>query len=79
MRSCTTSAGGCPAGTMHFRPEAMGTYGGPGPLDPAGTDFAIRYVHASWKYHRISAERLPRTSRVCPRSSTASTLWSPRA
>ncbi len=47
-----------PWGTMHFRPEAMGTYGGPGPLDPAGTDFAIRYVHASWKYHRISAERL---------------------
>jgi glutathione S-transferase len=47
-----------PWGTMHFRPEAMGTFGGPGPLDPAGTDFAIRYVHASWKYHRISAERL---------------------
>ena len=43
---------------MHFRPEAMGTFGGAGPLDPAGTDFAIRYVHASWKYHRISAERL---------------------
>jgi glutathione S-transferase len=47
-----------PWGALHFRPEAMGTFGGGGPLDPAGTDFAIRYVHASWKYHSISAERL---------------------
>jgi glutathione S-transferase len=47
-----------PWGALHFRPEAMGTFGGGGPLDPAGTDFAIRYVDASWKYHRISAERL---------------------
>jgi glutathione S-transferase len=47
-----------PWGALHFRPEAMGTYGGAGPLDPAGTDVAIRYVRASWKYHRISAERL---------------------
>jgi glutathione S-transferase len=47
-----------PWGALHFRPEALGTFGGGGPLDPAGTDFAIRYVHASWKYHRISAERL---------------------
>ena len=47
-----------PWGALHFRPEALATYGGAGPLDPAGTDFAIRYVRASWKYHRISAERL---------------------
>ena len=47
-----------PWGAMHFRPEAMGTYGGPGVLDPAGTDFAIRYVHSTWKYHGITAERL---------------------
>ena len=47
-----------PWGTLHFRPEAMGSFGGAGPLDPAGTDFAIRYVHSAWKYHRISAERL---------------------
>ena len=45
-------------GALHFRPEAMGTFGGGAPLDPAGTDFAIRYVRASWKYHRISAEVL---------------------
>jgi glutathione S-transferase len=36
----------------------MGTFGGGGPLDPPGTDFAIRYVRASWKYHGISCERL---------------------
>jgi len=47
-----------PWGALRFRPEAMGTFGGGPPLDPAGTDFAIRYVHASWKYHRISAVRL---------------------
>ena len=41
-----------PWGALHFRPEAMGTFGGAGPLDPAGTDFAIRFVRASWKYHR---------------------------
>ena len=45
-------------GAMHFRPEAMGTFGGAEPLDPPGTDFAIRYVRASWKYHGISAARL---------------------
>jgi glutathione S-transferase len=47
-----------PWGALHFRPEAMGTYGGGGPLDPAGTDFAIRFLRASWKYHSITAERL---------------------
>jgi glutathione S-transferase len=47
-----------PWGALHFRPEALGTFGGGGPLDPAGTDFAIKYARGSWKYHRISAERL---------------------
>lgn len=47
-----------PWGAMHFRPEALGTFGGSGPLDPAGTDFAISYIHSSWKYHGITAERL---------------------
>lgn len=45
-------------GALYFRPEMMGTYGGAGPLDPAGTDFAIRFGRASWKYHGISAVRL---------------------
>jgi glutathione S-transferase len=47
-----------PWGALHFRPEAMGTFGGGGTLDPAGTDYAIGYVRASWKYHRITAQRL---------------------
>jgi len=47
-----------PWGAMHFRPEAMGTFGGAGALDGPGTDFAIAYVRASWKYHKISAARL---------------------
>ncbi len=45
-------------GAMHFRPESMGTFGGGGPLDPAGTDFAIKFVRATWRYHSITAPRL---------------------
>ncbi len=47
-----------PWGALHFRPEAMGTFAGGEPLDPPGTDFAMRYVRASWKYHRITAAQL---------------------
>jgi glutathione S-transferase len=47
-----------PWGALHFRPEAMGTFAGGDALDPPGTDFAMRYVHASWKYHHITAVRL---------------------
>ena len=47
-----------PWGALHFRPEALGTIGGGPPLDPAGTDFAIKFLRAGWKYHGISAERL---------------------
>jgi glutathione S-transferase len=47
-----------PWGALHFRPESMGTLAGGEPLDPAGTDFAIRFVRGSWKYHGITAERL---------------------
>ncbi|MCW2994223.1 MAG: glutathione S-transferase [Conexibacter sp.] len=47
-----------PWGALHFRPESLGTFGGAGALDPPGTDFAMRYVHASWKYHKITAVRL---------------------
>lgn len=45
-------------GALHFRPEAMGTMAGGPPLDPAGTDFAIKYARASWKYHGITAVQL---------------------
>jgi glutathione S-transferase len=47
-----------PWGALHFRPEAAGTFAGGGPLDPAGTDFAIRMVRSTWKYHGITAVRL---------------------
>jgi glutathione S-transferase len=47
-----------PWGALHFRPESMGTFAGAGPLDPPGTDFAMKYIRASWKYHGITAERL---------------------
>jgi glutathione S-transferase len=47
-----------PWGALHFRPEAMGTYAGGGPLDGPGTDFAIKLLRPTWKYHSISAARL---------------------
>ena len=48
-----------PWGALHFRPEHVGTFAPPyEPLDPSGTDFAIRFGRGMWKYHRISAERL---------------------
>lgn len=47
-----------PWGALHFRPEALGTFGGGEPLDPAGVDFAIGYVRQSWRYHQITAPRL---------------------
>lgn len=47
-----------PWGAMHFRPEALGTFGGAGPLDGPGTDFAISFVRSTWKYHGITAARL---------------------
>lgn len=47
-----------PWGALHFRPEAVGTFGGAGPLDGPGTDFAIRLIRGTWKYHGISAARL---------------------
>ena len=47
-----------PWGALHFRPEAMGTIAGGGPLDPAGTDYAIRFLRAGWKYHKITAVQL---------------------
>ena len=55
-----------PWGALHFRPEALGTFGGAGPLDPAGTDFAIRMGRATWKYHGISAQRLADDLKALP-------------
>jgi glutathione S-transferase len=48
-----------PWGALHFRPELLlAAVGGGEPLDGKGTDYAIRYIHAAWGYHRITAERL---------------------
>jgi glutathione S-transferase len=49
-----------PWGAMYFRPESMGTFAGADgePLDGPGTDFAIRFVRATWRYHGITATRL---------------------
>lgn len=45
-----------PWGALHFRPESLGVVAGaPEPLDPAGTDYAIRFIRATWKYHHLSA------------------------
>jgi glutathione S-transferase len=45
-------------GALHFRPEALGTFGGAGPLDGPGTDFAIKVIRGTWKYHGITAQGL---------------------
>src|SRR4051812_28103851 len=45
-------------GALYFRPEALGTFGGAPPLDPAGTDFAMRFVRGAWKYRGITAVRV---------------------
>jgi len=55
-----------PWGALHFRPEAMGTLAGGGSLDPAGTDFAIRFVRASWKYHSLTAVQLAEDLEALP-------------
>ena len=56
-----------PWGALHFRPEAMGTLApGGAPLDPAGTDFAMRFVRASWKYHNLSAVKLAEDLQALP-------------
>jgi glutathione S-transferase len=47
-----------PWGALHFRPESLGTFGGVGPLDGPGTDFAIRMIRGTWRYLGLTAERL---------------------
>ncbi|HEU4657387.1 MAG TPA: glutathione S-transferase family protein [Capillimicrobium sp.] len=48
-----------PWGALHFRPEMLSVVGGAAePLDPAGVDYAMRFVRAAWKYHGITAARL---------------------
>jgi glutathione S-transferase len=44
-----------PFAVLHFRPGSMGTFAGGDELDPAGTDFAMRYIRAAWKTLGLSA------------------------
>ena len=53
-------------GALHFRPEAMGTFAGVGALDPAGVDFAIKTLRATWRYIDITAERAHATLQALP-------------
>ena len=48
-----------PWGALHFRPEAMGTFGGGGAARPGRHRLRDPLVRARrWKYHGITAERL---------------------
>jgi glutathione S-transferase len=53
-------------GALHFRPESMGTFAGVGQLDPAGVDFAIKTMRATWRYLEITAERVHATLQELP-------------
>lgn len=53
-------------GSLHFRPDAMGTFAGVPALDPGGVDFAIRSVRGAWKYLGISAELVYATAQALP-------------
>lgn len=47
-----------PWGALHFRPESLGTFGGAGALDAAGTDYAIKVIRGTWRYHGLTAQIL---------------------
>lgn len=47
-----------PWGGLYFRPERLGRMNGIDELDPAGTDFAMRFIRSTWKYHDISSVRI---------------------
>ena len=46
-----------PFAGLDFRPGAMGTFAGGDELDPAGTDFAMKYIGAAWKVLDLSSVR----------------------
>lgn len=47
-----------PWGGLYFRPELLGRMNGIDELDPAGTDFAMKFVRSTWKYHKISSVQI---------------------
>jgi len=42
-------------GALHFRPETLGMLIGGGELDPGGVDYAMKFIHSTWRYHGITA------------------------
>lgn len=47
-----------PWGALYFRPEKLGRMNGVEELDPPGTDFAMKFVRATWKYHNVSSVQI---------------------
>lgn len=47
-----------PWGALHYAPSSLGTFGGGGPLDEAGTAYAVKVIRGTWKYHGLSEEVL---------------------
>lgn len=45
-------------GALHFRPGSMGTFAGAGELDAAGTDYAVKNLHLTWRYMDLKASQL---------------------
>jgi glutathione S-transferase len=47
-----------PWGALYFRPEKLGRMNGVEELDAAGTDFAMKFIRATWKYHKVSSVQI---------------------
>lgn len=45
-------------GALYFRPECLGRMNGIDELDPAGTDFAMKFIRSTWKYHNVTCEKV---------------------
>lgn len=55
-----------PWGALHYRPESLGTFGGGGPLDAAGTEYATKVIRATWRYHGLTEQVLADALRDLP-------------
>ncbi|MDQ2699808.1 MAG: glutathione S-transferase family protein [Actinomycetota bacterium] len=53
-------------GVLHFSPGSMGTFAGAGELDAAGTDFAMKNLHLTWRYLGLNAVGLTEDLRNLP-------------
>lgn len=47
-----------PWGALHYAPSSLGTFGGGGALDEAGTAYAVKVIRGTWKYHGLTEEVL---------------------